>query len=284
MSSGLDLFRKAEVLYYQDKVDDTFDYYQRAIRKILKDEIVTAAIPAEIARDPKIANDKLYPRELLGLVWRNFVGYFKDHNMKKSKDTSREAYKLLLMFSPKSTHDFHRFRTDKAKILLKGMQISAALTLGLLAWDSKDRVAAVKYYRAGLDMAKEYPGYDKESEAAVGWESFIADEVSEMRDNMAILLRNDEWNVQLSAALFGGTGNHKRKEVVEGIGYQRTEADGTVNFERGVQIASDKCGNCGKRDAKMKKCSVCKGATYCDKACQTADWPNHKAACRASRT
>ncbi len=166
------------------------------------------------------------------------------------------------MFNPKSTHDFHRFHTAEAKIFLKGMQISAAFTLGLLAWDSNDRVAAVKYYRVGLDMAKEYPGYDRMSEAAIGWETYIADEVSEMRDNMAVLLQNDEWNVQLSAALYGDTGSTKRKQVISGIGYRRIEADGSGGLERGeIQIASDKCDNCGRRDAKMPQCSVCKGAT-----------------------
>ncbi|KAF9030350.1 hypothetical protein BDZ89DRAFT_1112247 [Hymenopellis radicata] len=283
MSSGLELFRKAEMFYYGGRVDDTFDYYQRAIRKIIKDENITASLPAAMVLSPEIARNRAYPRELLGVVWMNFVGFFKDPDMRKDKTTAPEAYKLLMMFSPKSNPDFRRFRTDKAKIMLKGMQVSAGFTLGLLTWDAGDRVAAMKHYRSGLDLAAEYTGYDKESEAEIGWEAYLANEVQGMKDNMAMLLRNDELNVQVSAALFGDTGDNKRKEFLERVGYTRHEADGTVNYARNVQIASDKCGNCGKRDAKMSKCSGCKVATYCDPACQKAHWPKHKAACKASR-
>lgn len=166
-----------------------------------------------------------------------------------------------MTFSPKSTQAFRRFRTDKAKILLKGLQVSAGFTLGLLTWDAGDRVAAMKHYRSGLDLAAEYSGYDNESKAEIGWEAYLANEVQGMKNNMAMLLRNDEHNVQLSAALFGDTGDNKRKEVLETASYTRIEADGTVNFARNVQIASDKCGNCRKRDAKMSKCSGCKAAT-----------------------
>lgn len=43
------------------------------------------------------------------------------------------------------------------------------------------------------------------------------------------------------------------------------------------------CSVCGKTPAKF--CAICKGPAYCDKACQVADWPNHKKdpACKAAR-
>jgi len=46
------------------------------------------------------------------------------------------------------------------------------------------------------------------------------------------------------------------------------------------------CGNrmCTKnvKESKLLRCSSCRKQKYCDKECQTADWKNHKAACRAS--
>ncbi|EQC25395.1 hypothetical protein SDRG_16722 [Saprolegnia diclina VS20] len=39
------------------------------------------------------------------------------------------------------------------------------------------------------------------------------------------------------------------------------------------------CRNCGTTGAKLK-CSVCKKATYCHRACQTSDWAYHKRICK----
>lgn len=102
MSSGLDLFRKAELFYYQGKVDDTFDYYQRAIKKIIKDENVTASLPTEILHSPEVAHNRAYPRELLGVVWMNFVGFFKDPVMRKDKSSCRVPTPRQLRLIPSS--------------------------------------------------------------------------------------------------------------------------------------------------------------------------------------
>jgi hypothetical protein len=46
------------------------------------------------------------------------------------------------------------------------------------------------------------------------------------------------------------------------------------------------CAHCGAREAHvahLKRCSACKGVVLCSKACQLANWPAHKAACKAAR-
>ena len=41
----------------------------------------------------------------------------------------------------------------------------------------------------------------------------------------------------------------------------------------------NQCAVCGKEDTKA--CSRCKVTAYCGKSCQIADWPRHKAQCKA---
>jgi hypothetical protein len=33
----------------------------------------------------------------------------------------------------------------------------------------------------------------------------------------------------------------------------------------------------------LQRCSACKAAHYCDRACQLADWSSHKAFCKQHR-
>jgi hypothetical protein len=52
----------------------------------------------------------------------------------------------------------------------------------------------------------------------------------------------------------------------------------------GLQLCA--LGSCGAREvhaAQFKKCAACKTVLYCGRACQVADWPAHKAACKAAR-
>ncbi|DAZ99809.1 TPA: hypothetical protein N0F65_001318 [Lagenidium giganteum] len=44
-------------------------------------------------------------------------------------------------------------------------------------------------------------------------------------------------------------------------------------------LVGDKCRNCHKPGAKLK-CSVCKKAAYCARACQASDWKFHKRTCK----
>ena len=46
------------------------------------------------------------------------------------------------------------------------------------------------------------------------------------------------------------------------------------------------CAHCSAREvhmAQFKRCSACKGPRFCSKDCQLANWPQHKAACKAAR-
>ena len=46
------------------------------------------------------------------------------------------------------------------------------------------------------------------------------------------------------------------------------------------------CAHCGAREvhvAQFKRCSACKCPRFCSKECQLANWPAHKAACKAAR-
>ena len=46
------------------------------------------------------------------------------------------------------------------------------------------------------------------------------------------------------------------------------------------------CAHCGARElhvAQFKRCSACKVSRFCSKDCQLANWPAHKAACKAAR-
>ncbi|KAL0070510.1 Histone-lysine N-methyltransferase smyd1 [Marasmius tenuissimus] len=295
MASGFQLFYKAEELYAQGKFDETFEYYQKAIKKITKDENPLKALPA-------LCPDPSFPLETLGAVWRNFLGFFKDPQMHKDKgneysllwvlrnltptpDNSPEAYNLLKHYRPNSSHPYPRFQTEKQKLYLKGMQITAAMTLGLLAWDGQDRPTAVKRYCEAIDLAATHPGYDSKSHSTSNWERYVAGEVQGSRDNLAMLLENDERNARIYAEVLGMAGKgEQRRDVLQGAGIIRVEADGAIKFVPSTTIASDKCGSCGKRDIKLMKCSACKKVTYCNAACQKADWKSHKPACKAAKT
>ncbi|KAF9523940.1 hypothetical protein CPB83DRAFT_645991 [Crepidotus variabilis] len=53
-------------------------------------------------------------------------------------------------------------------------------------------------------------------------------------------------------------------------------------------MPTKKCAVCKKTSGPsyqpLQKCSRCQSQVYCGRECQTADWPNHKAACKAVLT
>ncbi|KAG2015053.1 hypothetical protein CC2G_008359 [Coprinopsis cinerea AmutBmut pab1-1] len=144
MSSGLRLFLQAERSYAGGRVDDTLSYYTKAITKILKSETLLAPLPPTFSH-PAV------PQEVLGVVWHNFAGFFRDPILKRTRENSPEAYKLLSSFRPNSHHEFQRFSTEQEKTYLAGMRISAGLTLALMAWDERDRATAAKRYRDAIE-------------------------------------------------------------------------------------------------------------------------------------
>jgi len=115
------------------------------VKKILKDENPTAKLPVIVPDD--------FPQETLGAVWRNFVGFFHDPAMSFTRTSDTEVYKLLNSFRPSASKPYPRLeKTDRGRVLLKGMQITAGLTLGLMAWDDRDRATAAKRYKEALDL------------------------------------------------------------------------------------------------------------------------------------
>ncbi|KAF8869261.1 hypothetical protein CPB84DRAFT_1839606 [Gymnopilus junonius] len=100
MSSGLLLFQQAETLYHRGDENGAFEYYQKSIKKILKDENVTAKLPAIVPPD--------FPQELLGCVWRNFITAgltlgvlaWDNHDRATAAKRYREAIDVANTYSP----------------------------------------------------------------------------------------------------------------------------------------------------------------------------------------
>jgi len=55
-------------------------------------------------------------------------------------------------------------------------------------------------------------------------------------------------------------------------------ADSLALAIRTLEIKAS-CSHCGKEAAELKRCSVCKHASYCGAACQNAAWKKHKKTC-----
>ena len=133
MSSGLALFQKAEMFFHQGRTNDTFEYYQKSIKR-----------PRCSCQN--CSHRAAFPLELLGSVWCNFVGFFSNPAMNFTEASHPEAYKLLNSFRPgtQKSHPRRVERTPRRKILLKAMQITDGMTLGLLAWDKRNRACCLR--------------------------------------------------------------------------------------------------------------------------------------------
>lgn len=136
------------------------------------------------------------------------------------------------------------------------MQITAGLTLGLLAWDKKDRATAAKRYKEAIDLAATHPPFYSNSSNKNEIEAWVAYDVAESRENLRILTQNDEYNAEVLKFLGLGGGNLRRQVV--NLGNSRVEGDGTVNLQHTVTIATDSCNKCNKRDVKLSRCGRCK--------------------------
>ncbi|KAG7444598.1 uncharacterized protein BT62DRAFT_899415 [Guyanagaster necrorhizus] len=252
MSTGWNLFREAQTLYARGDADGAFKRYQKAIKKIVNDENVMRQLPIP----GEVFPDDTYPRQTLGAAWRNFIGLFKDSALGKTRENSPDAYKLLYRYRPTSTKDHARFSTKKARLYLTGMQITAGLTLGLLAWEENDRPTAMKRFREALELAAANPPYSDLANARQPWDRFVYMEVNDVRDGLAEVFQNDPENAQL-LEMYGVEGGDMRKEVF-GVGYVKYEADGGITFERNVMVASDTWTARWRRDVKLRKYCRCK--------------------------
>jgi hypothetical protein len=249
MSSGLALFQSAESCYARGDNQRAFDLYQQSIKKILKDENVTANIPAIVPND--------FPQEILGYVWRNFVGFFRDPAMSFTEQSDPEAFTLLNSFRPSNSKPYPRLeRTARGKILLKGMQITAGLTLGIMAWDKKDRATAAKRYKEALDLAATHPPFMTVSPDTVGLERWVHMDIQEAKRNLERLIHHDNVNAQMVGRADGRAPG--RRDVANlPVPQLRTDKHGAVTAERSFTFATDACAKCRKRDVKLLRCSGC---------------------------
>ncbi|KAG5637025.1 hypothetical protein H0H81_006060 [Sphagnurus paluster] len=252
MSSGLQLFQRAELLYQQGKPSDTFEYYQKSIKKILKDENVIAKIPFPVPAD--------FPQELICVVWRNFLGFLRDPTMNFTEKSHPDAYKLLNSFRPSAPKPHPRLeRTSRGKVIIKAMQITAALTLGVLAWDQRDRATAAKRYQEALDVADTHPPFTSLAPGTVGLEKWVHEELEQGKDNLAVLIVNDTVNAGLWGAETKAGEVPTRRDVVDlPVPQTRIDKTGAVTQEKKAEFATTPCKKCGVRAAKLQRCSVCR--------------------------
>lgn len=66
---------------------------------------------------------------------------------------------------------------------------------------------------------------------------------------------------------------------------EKDDHQGLKQFSTGLQSAMSQflsyyCSHCGKYDVKLKSCTGCRHAYYCDAQCQRGDWEKHKQDCR----
>jgi len=274
--NGYKLFTAGETAYMlHHDADAALQYYQKAIKKIIKDEVVTAQMPI-----PPGSLPPNFPTETLAMVFQNLCGFFRDPAMNYTEKTAPEAYKLLFSFRPNSTRDYSRFRTPRAQLLKKAMQANAGMTLGLLAWDAKDRATAAKRYQEVLDIGAGEPAFNgQQGRPAPGLETWGAEAVQQARDNLAVIVRNDETNAQV-LKMMGVPGGSARREVhpVPNVRVEAREGNAPKQ-EESIMFATDQCGQCEARGAKLLRCSRCTKIRYCNADCQKAHWPEHKKSC-----
>lgn len=189
-----------------------------------------------------------------------------------SIDNFPEAKRLLELFKPeknesdghgakkpkasKSKVELRRFEmTDMGKLLLKGMQITAGITLGILAWDSQDRATAAKRCSEAFDLAActHAPNNCDPSLTKTCLEMYVANEVNTARKTFATLKANDA----AKTSVVGREGDVGRRERLEVINL-RMEGDGWVVLRDEFHVATDVCARCGKKQVKIKQCKKCK--------------------------
>ncbi|KAG6817119.1 hypothetical protein H0H87_012640 [Tephrocybe sp. NHM501043] len=253
MSTGLALFQQAEVAYSRGNILAAFEGYQKCIKKILKDENPTALVPGI----PASALPPNMPRELLGMVWQNFMGFFRDPKMNFTETSAPDAWKLMNSFRPgaESTSKGHKRlqRTERGKVMLKGMQVTAALTIGVMAWDKRDRATAAKRYKEGIEVATTHAPFVNLPPGTLGWEAYVHHDLKEAKDNLGILIDNDTINAELVKASTGEAQEPGRREEVELPKPQlRVDKTGELTTEDTVKFATYACAKCGKRDTKLK--------------------------------
>ncbi|KAG5646719.1 hypothetical protein DXG03_002401 [Asterophora parasitica] len=118
------------------------------------------------------------------------------------------------------------------------MQITAGMTLGLLAWDKRDGSTAAKRYQEALDLAATHAPF-----------------VSPSLAPGTVGLGNDERNAELGAEAKSGK-LPARKDVAElPLPQARIDKAGNVTAEETTKFATTPCTKCGKRGTRLRRCS-----------------------------
>ncbi|KAJ7145343.1 hypothetical protein C8R43DRAFT_1012417 [Mycena crocata] len=266
-TSAAALFNAAELQYTNGRRPEAFEFYRRAILQILDHEDVLQNVPG-------VPVD--FPQELIAIVWQNFLGCFRETGSQFTQESSPEAYDLVYSFRPSASSRTHpQFTGQQGRRLLKAMQISAALTLGIIAWEKGDRSTTAKRYQEALDVAATHPPFNAVNPNARHLDRRIALEVQQIRDNLAVLIRKDSHTAQMA----GGGQGALRKDVLNVPHTRIDDVEGSLlGHQDTFMVATDACGRVGciKRGVNFKRCSACKKTAYCSVECQKEDWKAHK--------
>lgn len=166
-------------------------------------------------------------------------------------ETAPDAYKLVKELRPHSTKKFSRFTTTEEKLLLKALQLHANFTLGLMAWDKKDRATAAKRYQETLDLAATHPSWNTVDPQSKHLDRWVINCVQQVKKNLSSLVQNDIINSE-RAQRYG-----LRRDVLP-TRNTRLDVSGGVHIEETFSVATDSCGSCGKREIKVSRCTGCK--------------------------
>ncbi len=102
------------------------------------------------------------------------------------------------------------------------------------------------------------------------------------------LSRSDREALQAAYDRLQASGIEVRRELE--LSSQETRARFNASLAKAQEdIAArglQSCAHCGAREVhvkQFKRCSACKTIAFCSRDCQLANWPQHKAACKAAR-
>lgn len=212
--------------------------------------------------------------DMIWLVWETMTALMTDPRVGVTTSNAPKAHELVAAF--KADADAHRAPFEKhgarGLYIYKAMQVSALTTLGLRASYSADRATAAKRYKQAIALAESDPAFAKPGQDGISRAMYCYAKVC--RFNLATVILNDVINSSvLGDKLIG------RKETRVVPQTTRLPAAQSAKAHAEITFTTDVCRGCGKRDVGMNKCSKCRGALYCGKACQQKHWAEHKKSC-----
>ncbi|KAK7678427.1 hypothetical protein QCA50_018487 [Cerrena zonata] len=79
--------------------------------------------------------------------------------------------------------------------------------------------------------------------------------VQQVKDNLAVIIRNDTINAQRAQQAHGSQDGNFRRDVVQARN-TRVDAFGDISVDDTISIATDSCSSCGKREVKLSRCKT----------------------------